>query len=140
MTIIEKQKLIKQNKEGAISALNAYLDSIYDLTDQYFDEEGNLLPYLSKDEKLESFVKDLRERSKEYESVRAKIIQDDFSLSLPEINLVGLSFLFVVIRGGNIIKKLQKSQQESKRIFECLVEGSEKDKFLSENFDFSNRE
>ena len=40
MTLEEKNELIKEFQEPAIAALERYLDSIYNLTDEYFNESG----------------------------------------------------------------------------------------------------
>lgn len=56
----EKQTLIEKNKEAIITALNAYLDKIYNLYETYFNENGSLKEGLTPDKKLESFIKDLK--------------------------------------------------------------------------------
>lgn len=91
---MSKIELIKQYKETAIAALNNYLDSMYNLTDKYFDKEGKMLTLPERNEKLESFINEIRIDTQKYESVRRKLIDENFDLSLYEINLVALSFLF----------------------------------------------
>lgn len=91
---MSKIELIKQYKETAIAALNNYLDSMYNLTDKYFDKKGKMLPLPERNEKLESFINEIRIDTQKYESVRRKLIDENFDLSLYEINLVALSFLF----------------------------------------------
>lgn len=91
---MSKIELVKQYKETAIAALNSYLDSMYNLTDKYFDKEGKMLPLPEKDEKVENFIKEVRTGTQKYESVRRKLIDENFDLSLYEINLVALSLLF----------------------------------------------
>lgn len=122
MTLQEKQTLIKENKEAAISAFNAYLDSIYDLTDDFFDEEGNFQNFLSKDEKLENFIKSLRSNTDDYEKVRKKLINNDFNLSLFEINIVMLSFYYVNEKWKKQIEQLEIARNEIQKIINSLIE------------------
>lgn len=122
MTLQEKQTLIKENKEAAISAFNAYLDSIYDLTDDFFDEEGNFQNFLSKDEKLENFIKSLRNNTNDYEKVRKKLINNDFNLSLFEINLVMLSLYYVDEKWKKQMEQLEIARNEIQKIINSLIE------------------
>lgn len=122
MTLQEKQTLIKENKEAAISAFNVYLDSIYDLTDDFFDEEGNFQNFLSKDEKLENFIKSLRSNTDDYEKVRKKLINNDFNLSLFEINIVMLSFYYVNEKWKKQIEQLEIARNEIQKIINSLIE------------------
>ena len=126
MTIQEKRNLIKANKEAAIAALNAQLDAIYNLTDKYFDEDGNLLSVLAPDEKVETFIKKNREDAQRYEKVRKKLIKNDFNLSLFEINEVGLAFLFVCMTWEKQIKNLRAASDEAKNIFNSLIDNESK--------------
>lgn len=91
---MSKIDLIKNYRKSAIAALNSYLDSMYNLTDKYFDKEGKMLPLPEKNEKVENFINEIRTDTQKYESVRRKLIDENFDLSLYEINLVALSLLF----------------------------------------------
>ena len=93
---MSKIELIKQYKETAIAALNSYLDSMYNLTDKYFDKEGKMLPLPKRNKKVENFIQEVRADTQRYESVRRKLIDENFDLSLYEINLVALSFNFTI--------------------------------------------
>ena len=93
---MSKIELIKQYKETAIAALNSYLDSMYNLTDKYFDKEGKMLPLPERNAKVENFIQEVRADTQKYESVRRKLIDENFDLSLYEINLVALSFNFTI--------------------------------------------
>ena len=55
---MSKIELIKKYKKTAIAALNSYLDSMYNLTDKYFDKEGKMLPLPERNEKVENFIVD----------------------------------------------------------------------------------
>lgn len=93
---MSKIELIEQYREPAIAALNSYLDSMYNLTDPYFDEEGNMLPLPEENEKLKNFILEVKSDTQKYENVRRKLIDKDLNLSLYEISLVSLSFIFTV--------------------------------------------
>ena len=77
--MIEKISLIKDNRDAAIAALNTYLDKIYILIDDYF-ENGKLKEGLISDEKLEKFILELHDDTIKFESVRRKLIDNDFNL------------------------------------------------------------
>lgn len=49
MTRDEKIKVITENSEVIKASINAYLDSIYELSEKYFDSEGKLLEGLPSD-------------------------------------------------------------------------------------------
>ena len=93
---MSKLELIKKYKETAIAALNSCLDSMYNLTDKYFDKEGKMLSLPERNEKVENFIQEVRADTQKYESVRRKLIDENFDLSLYEINLVALSFNFTI--------------------------------------------
>ena len=93
---MSKIELIKQYKETAIAALNSCLDSMYNLTDKYFDKEGKMLPLPERNATVENFIQEVRADTQKYESVRRKLIDENFDLSLYEINLVALSFNFTI--------------------------------------------
>lgn len=118
----EKIQLIKENKNAAIAALNSYLDKIYNLTDQYFTEDNQLKEGLTKDEKLEKFLIELKNDASKYESVRRKLIDENYDLSLKEINYVALAFTYVSATWQTMIKNLTKAIEETKPIVSKLME------------------
>ena len=118
----EKIQLIKENKNAAIAALNSYLDKIYNLTDQYFTEDNQLKEGLTKDEKLEKFLIELKNDASKYESVRRKLIDENYDLSLKEINYVALAFTYVSATWQTMIKNLTKAIEETKFIVSKLME------------------
>ena len=118
----EKIQLIKENKDAAVAALNSYLDKIYNLTDQYFTEDNQLKEGLTKDEKLEKFLMELRNDASKYESVRRKLLDENYDLSLKEINYVALAFTYVSATWQTMIKNLTKAIEETKPIVSKLME------------------
>lgn len=117
----KKLSLIKENKDAAVAAINSYLDRVYDLTDKYFNEDLSLKEGLTPDEKVEKFIRELRSDCVKYESVRQKLINSDFNLSLYEINLVGLSFMYVAQIWKQQIEMLTKAKSEAENIVQSLL-------------------
>ena len=122
MTIEEKIQVVKEYKTSALAALNSYLDRIYDLTDKYFNEDGTLKEGLTRDEKLETFLLELKADAKKYEDVRKKIIDEDFNLSLKEINLIALSFVYVQTSWEKMINYLNAAIENTKLIISQLMD------------------
>lgn len=122
MTIEEKIQVIKEYKTSALAALNSYLDRIYDLTDKYFNEDGTLKEGLTRDEKLETFLLELKADANKYEDVRKKIIDEDFNLSLKEINLIALSFVYVQTSWEKMINNLNTAIENIKLIISQLID------------------
>lgn len=118
----EKIQVIKENRDAAIAALNSYLDKIYNLTNQYFTEDNQLKGGLTKDEKLEKFLMELRNDASKYESVRRKLLDENYDLSLKEINYVALAFTYVSATWQTMIKNLTKAIEETKPIVSKLME------------------
>ena len=95
---------------------------VYDLTDKYFNENGTLKEGLTHDEKLETFLLELKSDAKKYEDIRKKIIDEDFNLSLREINLIALSFVYVQTSWEKMIDNLNASITNIKLIVSQLME------------------
>lgn len=142
MSIEIKIEKIKAEKESAIEALNLYLDSIYNMTDKFFDNQIQeidgekkvvrvLKEGLEPDEKIEGFVKELNSDASAYENVRGKLLSDDFNLSLTEIARIGLAFTFAGIVIQKRVEESQKALAQIKTTIEVLMEGE------TQNVDFS---
>lgn len=125
MTVERKIEMVKEYVESAVAALNSYLDSLYNMTDQYFDEKENLIEGLEPDKKVETFIKSLRDEAGKFENVRHKLINRDFNLSLYEINLIAAAFVFVSGVWEKDIKKLEKAKNEADRIIKNLTSSKE---------------
>ena len=118
--MVEKINLIRDNREAAIAALNVYLDKIYNLTDDYF-ENGKLKEGLTPDAKLEKFILELRDDADKFESVRRKLINNDFNLSLEEVNYVGLGFVYMAESWQSQIKNLTLAVEQTRVIIKTLM-------------------
>jgi len=145
MSIETKIEKIKAEKESAIEALNLYLDSIYNMTDKFFDNliqeiDGEekvvrvLKEGLEPDEKVEGFIKELNSDANAYENVRGKLLSDDFNLSLTEIARIGLAFTFAGIVIQKRVEESQKALAQIKATIDVLMEGE------TQNVDFSKED
>lgn len=119
--MVEKINLIRDNRDVAIAALNVYLDKIYKLTDDYF-EDGKLKEGLSSDAKLEKFILELRDDATKFESVRKKLIDNDFNLSLEEVNYIALGFVYMAESWRSQIKNLTLAVEQAQAITKVLME------------------
>lgn len=122
--MVEKINLIRDNRDAAIAALNVYLDKIYKLTDDYF-EDGKLKEGLSSDAKLEKFILELRDDATKFESVRRKLIDNDFNLSLEEVNYVALGFVYMAESWQSQIKNLTLAVEQARTITKTLMAKTE---------------
>ena len=118
--MVEKINLIRDNRDAAIAALNVYLDKIYKLTDDYF-EDGKLKEGLSSNAKLEKFILELRDDATKFESVRRKLIDNDFNLSLEEVNYIALGFVYMAESWQSQIKNLTLAVEQARTITKTLM-------------------
>ena len=118
--MVEKINLIRDNRDAAIAALNVYLDKIYKLKNDYF-EDGKLKEGLSSDAKLEKFILELRDDATKFESVRRKLIDNDFNLSLEEVNYVALGFVYMAESWQSQIKNLTLAVEQARTITKTLM-------------------
>ena len=118
--MVEKINLIRDNRDAAIAALNVYLDKIYKLTEDYF-EDGKLKEGLSSDAKLEKFILELRDDTTKFETVRRKLIDNDFNLSLEEVNYVALGFVYMAESWQSQIKNLTLAVEQARTITKTLM-------------------
>ena len=130
MTLEEKQKLISENKDQAVTAVTTYLDSIYSVKEQFLTEDGELKEDLPRDEKAEEFVKSVQKDAKDYEIIRRKLIDGDFNLSLLETTRVALAFTFMSVQSERLIKQMILMKEIADGLVEQLMQGTE-------NVDFS---
>ena len=126
MTVEEKIELIKTNKEEAVVVLNGLLDANYNVIDSHdeymrtvIEEMGQTLK--ENDEAGRQFVANIKEDVGIYEKVRRKLLNNDFNLSLLEINYIGLAYMFYAIRFKKTIDNLKQAQQYSEEMHKKLI-------------------
>lgn len=93
-SLSKKIEIVRKNKDPALAALESVTDRIYDYTDTFLNKEGNLMTAKLGDYRAQQYFLNLREDAKKYESVRSKLLNDNFDLSLSEVNYVALSFFY----------------------------------------------
>lgn len=86
--------LIQQYTEAIIAAINYYLDYIYNLKDEFYDENGQLKADLEPDPEAEGLIERVNNKVNDFENVREKLLKQDFNLSADEISYLGLALLF----------------------------------------------
>ena len=128
MGIDEKIKVISENSKVIESSVTAYLDSIYEISEKFFDSEGNLIEGLPSDQKTIDLINSIKEDAPIYENLRRKLINGDFNLSLSEIALCGLSMVFIKIQFEKQINKLEQGRLKSEDIIKVLMSGEEIEK------------
>lgn len=125
MGVNKKIYLIQQNTEAAIAAIDSYLDYIYSLQSIFLDDEQNLKPELEHDKQAEELLKSSGANAETYEIIRRKLIDEDFNLSLVELDYIALAFFFASSRMKIQINKLTTARAELKDVIEILLEGSD---------------
>ena len=94
MTLEEKREIIRRNKDPSVTALNGLLDKIYSMTDPFLNSKGNIMTAKFENYRAGKFLVDIRNDTEKYEAVRQKIILNDFSLSLKEINYIAIALTY----------------------------------------------
>lgn len=130
MTLEQKIELIKKNKDQAVTAVTTYLDSIYNVKEQFLTEDGNLKEGLPRDEKAEEFIKSIQKDAVDYENIRRKLIDRDFNLSLLETTRVALAFTFMSVQSTRVIDNMVAMKKICDELVEQLMQETE-------NVDFS---
>jgi hypothetical protein len=120
MTLQEKQSLIKEQKEVVQGVLNIYLDSVYDLTDPFYNEDGSLKSSHPLSKEVVNFVESLRKDAECTEKVRLKVLENDFNLSLFEINVIAICFKYVRLQWSKDIERIQAASKEADDIISSL--------------------
>ena len=98
MTFEEKVETIKINKDAIVQALNIVLDCYYDLIANYVtdDMSGKLIDNIPEEIKLT--VTDIKSDIDNYNGIRTKLLNDDFSVTRLEVGYINNALLFSRIR------------------------------------------
>ena len=127
MSLNKKLFAVQQNRGAAIAALDSYLDYIYDLHDKFFEENDQLKEGLVHDQRAEDLITSSKNNANKFESVRRKLLDNDFNLSLLEINYIGLAFFFTSSRMRARVKELETAIREINDVVAVLMEGIDED-------------
>lgn len=93
----------------------------------FFNEDNTLKEGLTHDERAEDLILSSKANAKIFESIRRKLKDKDFNLSLFEVNYIGLAFFFASSRMKNRIKELETSIKEIDDLVAILMEGADKE-------------
>lgn len=116
----EKIKLVLDNKDAALAAVESYLDKMYDLTSMFLNE-GELKEGLPRDEKAESFIKSLLDDEKNLESIRRKLIDFPDTLDIVDVNRIGLAFFFCSENLRKQSEQLAAAQKTAEEISKAIL-------------------
>lgn len=116
----EKIKLVLDNKDAALAAVESYLDKMYDLTSMFLDE-GELKEGLPRDEKAESFIKSLLDDEKNLEGIRRKLIDFPDTLDIVDVNRIGLAFFFCAENLRKQSEQLAAAQKTAEEISKAIL-------------------
>lgn len=111
MNLKEKREIIAKNKDPAIAALDAVLDTLYNITDSVTNDKERIKTALFKNKKAEQMAVTLHEDIKKYEPIKLKLENDDFNLSQIEISYIAICFFFCSERAKNQIESMTKAKE-----------------------------
>lgn len=120
LSLSEKNETIFNNKDIIVASIKLYLDKLYELTENSFDENGNLNPGLTPDEGFENFVKSLKDDQAKYEEVLKRVKADE-SLSTSEADLVGLALFYTSARAKQNIQALEQTRSTVQNLYNKLL-------------------
>lgn len=132
MTQEQKIQLIKDNSGAIIASLNGVLDATYELREKYLDENDNLKEGLTPDDKLVDFIRSIQQDTSQYESVRQKLIDGDFNMSLTEIARAGLALMFIRGVMDKQLQNIKEGMDKADLLIKQLMDETE-------NVDFSQK-
>ena len=73
MTLEEKREVIVKNKDPAIAALTAVIDTLYNVTDPVVNNKNNVKTAMFKNKKAEDIAVTLKKDIEKYEPIRLKL-------------------------------------------------------------------
>ncbi len=128
MTLEQKQNLIKEHKADTLAALGSYITHVYDISNPFYDKNGELITdykdekiSLKENEEMTKFISNFRNHIKEFELIEDKIKQDNFNLSLLEINRIAIIFEYMTEIFKKQLTQTQIAIDECKKIHDSLV-------------------
>lgn len=125
MDMAEKIELIKEHKTDTLAALSVYITHVYDMSNPFFNKNGELIQNAIKtetDEEYIKFIKSFRHSVREFETLEAKIKKNDFNLSLLEIDRIALVFQYMEEVFKKQLQQTEWAISECKRVSDQLME------------------
>lgn len=116
-----KNELIKEYQNVIVTAFNSYLDTVYEISDNYFDPDTKeLKENYTKNKKLENFLKEVQKQAERYEEVRKKVLNSE-DLTLLEVNECVGVILYIIETWNQQIKELEKSKAALEKLAQTLT-------------------
>lgn len=98
ITLEEKREIITNNKDPSIAAINAVLDTYYEILSPITSKDGKVFNLSAiKDDKARDFVVNLKKDIDKFEKVRHNIINEK-ELTEVDIAYIGVAYLFNSIK------------------------------------------
>ena len=129
MDMAEKIELIKEHKTDTLAALSVYITHVYDMSNPFFNKNGELIQDAIKtetDEEYIKFIKSFRQSVREFETLEAKIKKNDFNLSLLEIDRIALVFQYMEEVFKKQLQQTEWAIAECKKVSDQLMETESK--------------
>lgn len=102
LTLNEKREIVSKNKDPAIAALQAVLDTYLNLTGPVQDRKD------FEDEKIKAFIDSIKNDIITYENLLKKIKRNE-TLNAVDIAYIGNAFNFCAIRAKRQIEEIEKA-------------------------------
>lgn len=125
MDMAEKIELIKEHRTDTLAALSVYITHIYDMSNPFFNKNGELIQDAIKtetDEEYIKFIKSFRQSVREFEMLEAKIKKNDFNLSLLEIDQIALVFQYMEEVFKTQLQQTEWAISKCKKVSDQLME------------------
>ena len=98
ITLEEKREIITNNKDPSIAAINAVLDTYYEILSPITSKDGKVFNLSAvKDDKARDFVVNLKKDIDKFEKVRHNVINDN-ELTEIDIAYIGVAYMFNSIK------------------------------------------
>lgn len=119
LTLNEKREIVSKNKDPAIAALQAVLDTYFNLIGPAQDRKD------FEDEKIKNFINSIKNDIIIYENLLKKIKRNE-TLNATDIAYIGNAFNFCSIRAEKQIKEIEKAHTLCSTISSQLLSEIEK--------------
>lgn len=143
MTLVEKREIIAENKDPTIAAVNAVLDTYYNLLDPVRGKDGQVDKSKFDDKKAYEYAQDMYVEAMKFEHVLKKLKNKD-ELTEKDIAYIGICYSFCITRATQQIESITKAKELlsdiSKKISSSIYESeaAQQMKNLIQRYDSKN--
>lgn len=110
MTLVEKREIIAENKDPTIAAVNAVLDTYYNLLDPVRGKDGQVDKSKFDDKKAYEYAQDMYVEAMKFEHVLKKLKNKD-ELTEKDIAYIGICYSFCITRATQQIESITKAKE-----------------------------